>query len=204
MRWFSSVMFKSFPSSISPIGSLAVFIITFKLTIFCSSCSLSLLSIVTGVTWQYVPSICSLNLLIWSLCCWVSVSSPVVVTACLLLFLLVDFSHSFAFLSLFPQFTNPLSYCASIHNFSGSLSSYHPCTFRRLRSVVSTFHKLSCNFLYSAVCNIYIATYHLFPLLSKPFFVLPLYVPSYFGFGGFECEWVVRLGLPRGSNLPQP
>ena len=59
--------------------------------------------------------------------------------------------------------------------------------------------------LYNAVCNTYrTISLLLFLLLSKPFFVLPLYVPLYFGLGGSDCEWVVRSELPRCSNLSQP
>ena len=56
---------------------------------------------------------------------------------------------------------------------------------------------------------VHIAPYQLFRLLSKPFFVLPLYVPLHSGLGGFGCEWsalsclvAVTSPSPRSNLFP--
>jgi hypothetical protein len=116
-----------------------------------------------------------------------------------------DFFNYLEIPSLFLQSPTLWSFCSLWYSFSGLWDSLHPCTSYSLDFIVSIFHTPSYRCLWNTFCNTYSTIkLLLFLLLSKPFFVLPLYFWTYFGLGDLDCEWIVHFELPCCSNLLQP
>ena len=101
----------------------------------------------------------------------------------LLLFLLGDFSDFFTIPSLFPRLPCPLSFYVSQYNFSGSLVSWHPCTFYiTLSPYFIHFPVIFCKML----CAIYIYIYiYIAPNHFSYFLLCPS--PSLFHLCMFHC-----------------